>query len=99
MELIFDGFDWDRGNRTKCQAHGVSIEEIEAILRDQPSVAPDPAHSADEGRLIAVGRNRDGRPLFVAFTVRDRGARRLLRPITARYMHAREARRYEAASP
>jgi predicted DNA binding CopG/RHH family protein len=25
-------FDWDEGNRLKCQKHGVSIEEIEDLL-------------------------------------------------------------------
>ena len=99
MDLVVDGFDWDEGNRAKCQKHGVSIEEIEAVLRGQPRVAPDPAHSAYEDRLIAIGRNRHGRPLFVAFTIRERNQQRLIRPITARYMHTREIRRYEAAGP
>jgi len=99
MDLVVEGFDWDEGNRAKCQRHGVSIEEIEAVLGGQPRVAPDPAHSADEDRLIAIGRNQRGRPLFVAFTIRERNDKLLIRPITARYMHARELRRYEAAGP
>ena len=28
--MQFDGFDWDDGNRGKCQMHGVSIKEIES---------------------------------------------------------------------
>jgi hypothetical protein len=28
------GVEWDEGNRDKCQKHGVSIEEIEALFRD-----------------------------------------------------------------
>ena len=99
MDLAIEEFDWDEGNRAKCQRHGVSIGEIEAVLRGQPRVAPDPAHSADEDRLIAIGRNQHGRPIFVAFTIRERDHKLLIRPITARYMHAREIRRYEAAGP
>jgi uncharacterized DUF497 family protein len=89
MDLIIEGFDWDEGNLAKCQSHGVMIAEIEAALRDQPRVAPDPTHSSDEDRLIAIGKNQRGRPLFVAFTIRERNHRRLIRPITARYMQGR----------
>ena len=89
MDLVVEGFDWDEGNRAKCQRHGVSIGEIEAVLGGHPRVAPDLAHSADEDRLIAIGRNQHGRPLFVAFTIRQRNHKLLIRAITARYMHAR----------
>lgn len=97
MDEPISGFDWDDGNRAKCQKHGVTLAEIEALLRGGPRVAPDLKHSADEDRLIAVGRNDAGRPLFVAFTIRTREGRRLLRPVSARYMHVREIERYEAA--
>lgn len=90
-----DGFDWDRGNRAKCQEHGVSIAEIEELFRGQLRVAPDPGHSQGEDRLLAVGRNTAGRPLFVAFTVRARDGRQLIRPVSARYMHAKEIAAYE----
>jgi uncharacterized DUF497 family protein len=90
------GFDWDEGNRAKCAGHGVSQTEIEALLRGNPGVAPDPRHSHVEDRFIAVGRNATGRPMFVAFTIRTRAGRQLIRPITARYMHAKEIRAYEA---
>jgi len=36
MDLVVEGFDWDEENREKCRRHGVSIEEIEAVLRAQP---------------------------------------------------------------
>ncbi len=97
MELALDGFDWDRGNRAKCGKHGVSADEIEALFRAEPLVAPDPGHSDQETRFIAVGRNAEGRPMFVAFTFRTLGGARLLRPVTARYMHEKEIRAYEAA--
>lgn len=66
------GIDWDAGNLAKCQAHGVSIEEIESLFRGSPRAAPDPEHSVAETRYIAIGRTAGGRPLFVAFTFRDR---------------------------
>lgn len=95
--MRFSGFDWDEGNVAKCQKHGVSIEEIEAIFRGDPRVAPDVAHSKAEQRLIAVGRNDQGRPIFVAFVLRTKKNGGLfVRPVSARYMHPKEARRYEA---
>ncbi len=60
-------------------------------------MAPDVRHSAGEVRLIAVGRNVAGRPMFVAFTIRTRQGRRLPRPISARYMHAKEIGAYGKA--
>ena len=95
MNLQVGGFDWDDGNRSKCQKHGVSIAEIEALFVHGPRVAPDPKHSAEEDRLIAVGETSAGRPLFVAFTMRMKEGRRVIRPVTARYMHAREIAAYE----
>ena len=84
-------FDWDDGNLAKAQKHGLTREEIEGFFRARPLVAPDPKHSQAEQRFIAVGRTDGGRPAFVAFCWRgDR-----IRPISARYMHAREVRRYE----
>jgi uncharacterized DUF497 family protein len=90
-----DGFDWDIGNRSKCQAHGVSIADIEALLSSNPHVAPDLKHSASEPRLIAVGRSSRGRPMFVAFTFRRKDELHLIRPISARYMHEKEIAGYE----
>ncbi|MGA7684885.1 MAG: BrnT family toxin [Terriglobales bacterium] len=98
MNLQAGGFDWDDGNRSKCRKHGVSIAEIETVFVRGPRVAPDPVHSTDEDRLIAVGKTSAGRPLFVAFTMRTKDGRRLIRPVTARYMHAREAAAYEKAA-
>jgi uncharacterized DUF497 family protein len=96
--MHFGGFDWDAGNRWKCQRHGVSLEEIETLFSGEVKVAPDVPHSAREQRYIAVGRNAVGRPLFVAFTLRTSNGRRLIRPISARYMHAKEIARYDPKS-
>lgn len=70
--LQMDGFDWDEGNREKCQKHGVSLAEIEAIFKNDPRTAPDLKHSSEEDRLIAVGRTSSGRPVFIAFTLRTK---------------------------
>ena len=93
------GFDWDEGNLEKCQKHGVSLAEVETLLRSDPGVAPDPSHSEQEDRFIAVGRNAAGRPLFVAFTFRMKDGQRLIRPVSARYMHKKEIAGYETKSP
>jgi uncharacterized DUF497 family protein len=98
MDLRVSGFDWDRGNRAKCEKHGVSIMEIEYLFAHGLRVAPDPKHSADEDRLIAVGRTSTGRPVFVAFTIRTKNKLRLIRPVTARFMHAKEIAAYEEES-
>ena len=97
MNSRVQGFDWDDGNRAKCQKHGVSIAEIEALFMNAPRIAPDPKHSDDEDRMIAVGRTNGGRPVFVAFSIRTKN-RRLIRPVTARYMHAKEIAAYEKES-
>ena len=91
--MDFSGFDWDAANRVKCQTHGVSVSEIEWVLQ-HGAVAPDLVLSMIEQRFIAVGRTREGRPAFVAFTLRVKEGQWLARPFSARYMHAKEARRY-----
>src|SRR3954454_13513800 len=97
-EVVSSLFDWDEGNRAHCQKHGVPIAEIEALLRGTPRIAPDLKHTQLEDRLIAVGRTAQGRPLFVAFTVRERFGQPTIRPVSARYMHEKEIRSYEAQS-
>lgn len=87
--------DWDAGNLAKCQSHGVSIEEIESLFRGDPYFAPDAVHSIIEKRYFAIGRTQAGRALFVVFTFREAGEEeQMIRPISARYMHAKEAKRY-----
>ena len=97
MTQAFDGFDWDVGNRAKCQKHGVSIAAIESLFSGPIAILPDPAHSVRETRLKAIGYTEQGRAVFLIFTERRRGVRRLLRPISARYMHAKEIKAYEKA--
>jgi len=93
--MQIDGFDWDSGNWPKCGKHGLSREEIEKLfIEGQVKVAPDLKHTTlKENRYIAVGYVNN-RAVFVAFTFRDN----LIRPISARYMHAEEVANYEAST-
>ena len=94
--MKIDGFDWDFGNRLKCQKHGVSAPEIEALFfSGSARISSDPVHSRNEVRSRAVGRTGLGRWIFVAFTLRRRDGFILLRPVSARYMHAKEIVAYE----
>ncbi len=95
MDDAVDGFDWDDGNRDKCQQHGVSLAEIESLFSSPVRVYPDPVHSVTEVRQLAIGVTAAARYVFLAFTVRERAGRRLIRPISARYMHQREIDHYE----
>lgn len=91
------GFEWDYGNRDKCQKHGVSVAALESAFNRTLRVFPDPAHSRSEERFIAIGKTDEGRHVFVAFTLRTHGAETYIRPISARYMHRKEIEHYEKA--
>ena len=95
MALVVEGFQWDSGNWPKCARHGVSKAEIEAVFGNRPGVLVDQTGIRDEKRLNAVGRTVMGRHVFVVFTVRSDIAGRLIRPISARYMHAKEIKHYD----
>lgn len=89
------GFDWDKGNRAKCQKHGVTITEVEAVFLHAHHLTPDVAHSTDEMRFLAIGKGAGPRLIFVAFTLRESDDGALIRPISARYMHQKEIDHYE----
>jgi hypothetical protein len=95
MALAVVGFDWDRGNRDKCQKHGVSIAVIESLFRSPIAVFPDPEHSDREERFKAIGRAEDGRGVLIVFTLRVHEGETLIRPISARYMRRKESEYYE----
>jgi len=97
--MEFGGFDWDSGNWDKCQKHGVPIAEIESLFRGTPLVGPDAKHSVTERRLRAIGVTAKGRALFVVFTWRHKHKERLIRPISARYMHKKEVEVHEKEIP
>ena len=99
MPLALHGFDWDAGNREKCVSHGVSIAEIETLFASAVRVAPDIKHADVEARYIAIGLGDANRPIFVAFTFRNFGTTRKIRPISARFMHDKELARYASKRP
>lgn len=56
MDLGVSGFDWDKGNRDKCQKRGVSLVAIEGVFHGSFALFPDSAHSEAEERFKAIGR-------------------------------------------
>lgn len=101
MILRANGFDWDHGNRAKCEKHGLSIKAIEGLFSRPVAVFPDVAHSRIERRFRAIGRTVKGRGVFIVFTLRPKGDGNevLIRPISARYMHRKEMEAYEKENP
>ena len=93
------GFEWDHGNRSKCQKHGLTLEAIESCFAGPVMILPDEIHSKDEVRQRAIAKDQDGRHVFIVFTVRGRGGKSFIRPISARYMHAKEIAHYEKENP
>jgi uncharacterized DUF497 family protein len=92
-------FEWDHGNSVKCQKHGLTPAVIESCFSRPIVVLPDEKHSKSEERLRAIGRDEDGRHIFIVFTVRSRGRESVIRPISAPYMHAKEIAHYEKENP
>lgn len=99
MAETLDGFDWDAGNRAKCEKPGVSLAEIEAVFTKPLLIVPDTGHSKIETRIRALGRTSAGRMIFLVFTVRRKAGLRLIRPISARFMHDKEVASYEEENP
>jgi len=96
MSVGISGIDWDDGNREKCQKHGILQAEIEALFRTPDlSVSDDREHSQKKPRFLAFGRSKTGRSMIVAFTLREKDGGTYIRPISARYMHEKEAKKYE----
>ena len=94
------GFDWDQGNRDKCQEHGMSIEEIEGVFTRPVVILHDRENASGERRLKAIGTTPEGRHAFIVLTWRaERAGSALLPPVSARYMHKSEVEAYEKAKP
>lgn len=91
------GFEWDNGNRDKCQKHGVPIATIESLFHKPLAVFPDPEHSGTEERFKGIGRTGDGRGVLIVFTLRRQEGDTFIRPVSARYMHRKEVEHYEKA--
>lgn len=99
MTLHANGFEWDKGNRAKCEKHGLSVSAIESLFTRPLAILPDSAHSHSERRFRAIGRTEKGRGVFIVFTLRRKGDEVLIRPISARYMHKKEIEAYEKENP
>ena len=99
MALYANGFDWDKGNRAKCEQHGLSVSTIEELFTRPLALLPDTAHSQNERRFRAIGRTEKGRGVFFVFTLRRKGEEVLIRPISARYMHKKEIEAFEKENP
>jgi uncharacterized protein len=93
--MDISGFDWDDGNKAKCQKHGVSVFEIEYALLNPLQTFRDVLNSDDEARFRVVAKSTDNRYIFVVFTFRVKQTYTYFRPISARYMHKKEINRYE----
>ena len=49
MTVQANGFDWDKGNRAKCEKHGLSTSVIESLFTRPIAILPDAAHSNASG--------------------------------------------------
>jgi len=96
--MVIHGFDWDKGNRQKCQNHGLTMEEIESVFQGKPFVLTNSKHNSEEERFHAIGKTSNARYAYVVFTFRLQGEQKLIRPISARYMHQKEIEHYERQS-
>lgn len=94
MEKVFyqEEFDWDANNVGKnWKKHKVRFTECEEVFFDADlKIMPDESHSNREKRSLALGKTKEGRLLFVAFTER----RGKIRVISARDMSRKERRAY-----
>ena len=99
MEDGVAGFDWDTGNRTTGHKHGVSVAEVEGLFSRPLLIVPDARHSETEQRLWGIGKTASGRSVFLVFTIRERGGKQFIRPVSARYMHRKEVKTYEEDNP
>jgi len=87
-------FDWDAGNRSKGQKHGVEPSDVESLFHRTVFLAGrviEPTH--DELRWLLLGESDAGRRLALIFPRRGNQ----LRPISCRPMRRNERRLYDEA--
>ena len=89
-------FTWDPLKAAaNLRKHGVSFEDASTVFRNPlAQVLPDPTHSEQEQRSLAIGHSAMGRLLLVVFTEADNR----IRIISARDASVRERREYEEHS-
>lgn len=92
LPLPPDGMDWDDGNETKNEKHGVGKADIESILHRGgfyfAGRIVSPVHR--EWRGLILGEDRFGRDLALIFTIRHER----LRTISCRPMRRAERMKY-----
>ena len=81
-------FEWDAEKAAaNSRKHRVGFDEATTVFADPLSLLmPDPDHSIDENRYVAMGRSRQGKLLVVTFVER---------PPRTRLISARKATRME----
>ena len=64
-------FEWDKGNQNKNLKHDVTDAECEEVFFDsRKRILKDVIHSYTEDRFLLIGKTKQGRLLFVVFTMR-----------------------------
>ena len=83
-------FDWDEGNLSHIERHGVTAELVETT-KEWAMLKP-PYVRNGEVRAVAVGRTRHGRLLAMVITMRGDK----VRVVTARYASEQERKWWHA---
>jgi uncharacterized DUF497 family protein len=83
-------FEWDNGNLDHIANHGVSPEEAEEAMDDRYQITAPAYDFEGERRRGTIGMTRNGRILYVVYTVRAG----LLRVVTVRPATRLERQRY-----
>lgn len=86
-------FEWDRRKaNSNLNKHSVSFDEAQTVFMDPLFAAmPDPDHSVEEHRFIAIGVSGADRLLVISYTERES----TIRIISARTATRQERRLYE----
>lgn len=89
-------FEWDKGNSSKnLKKHNVSDQEAEEAFFDRDKVQrPDPIHSQLEKRFFLIGKTKNHKLLYIAYTKRDKK----IRIISARSLNQKEKYLYEKSA-
>ncbi len=70
-------FEWDKGNVGKNKKHRVEDKEAEEVFFDNKKfIFKDVIHSKKEERFRIIGTTKQGRLLFIVFTIRNKKVRR-----------------------
>lgn len=85
--MLFDKFEWDRGNIEHILRHDVVPDEVEEACVNKPYVR----RSADK-RYLIYGITDSGRYIFIVGVSKEKG---IFRTITARNMTEREKSLYK----